>query len=158
VEKNEPRTPRGVERRKPGFAAKADLVHTVAMLCENCQKSVATVHLSGWQTTRTGSDGEQREERIEHHYCEECAEELRQSNPLLNPLLKADSGARTLKLQVVSVSPDRVEVRAISPESDFTQKQRGFLKSRFPSQYAVQGMEFEMIVTDAQLKWLQGEE
>ena len=128
------------------------------MLCENCQKIVATVHLSGWQTTRIGSDEEQREERIEQHYCEGCAQELKQSNPLLNPLLKAGPGARTLKLHVVSVSPDRIEVAAIDSESDFAQKQRGFLTSRFPSQYAVRGMEFEMIVTDAQLKWLQGVE
>jgi len=83
---------------------------------------------------------------------------MRGSNPLLNPFLKVDPLARSVKLKVVSVSAGRVEVRVIQENSDSSQDQWAFLTSRFPSEFAIEGMEFEMILTDAQLKWLQGDQ
>ena len=126
------------------------------MICDHCQKSEATVHLSGWQTVDTGTGEEARRALVEHHFCEDCAEELTQSNPLLNPLLKAGPGTRKLNIRVVSVATDRVEVKATNPNLDLTQGEWSFLTSRFPAHYAVPDMEFEMIVDDAQLRWLQG--
>ena len=128
------------------------------MLCEHCQKSFATVHLSGWQRNRIDSSEQQREQPFEHHFCEECYEELRPTNPLFNPRLAAGPGARTVKLKVISASPDRIVVRPISSQSDSTQDEWDFLASRVPPQYSVPGMEFEIVVTDAHLKWLRGEE
>src|SRR5205814_10065778 len=111
------------------------------MLCENCRKDVASVHLSGWQTVRIGSTDETRGQPFEHHFCATCAEELRQSNPLLNPLLQAPQGARVLKLRVTNVSPERIEVRAINPPADWAKDQWSFLAYRLPPRYAVLGME-----------------
>lgn len=127
------------------------------MLCENCQHSVATVHLSGFRTVATGSGKEQRKECVEHHFCEACAGKMKTSNPLISPLLKVDSLARSVELKVVSVSADRVEVSVIKDNSDLSQDHWVFVTSRLPRHYAREGMEFEMILTDAQLKWLKGD-
>jgi hypothetical protein len=127
------------------------------MLCENCQKSFATVHLSGWQRTPGAPGEEEPEQSFEHHYCAACEEELSKTNPLLNPLLKAGPGARMVELRVISASLDWIVVRQIGPDSDSSQPEWSFLTSRLPAQYAVPGMEFGMAVTDAQLKWLRGE-
>ncbi len=128
------------------------------MLCENCQKSFATVHLRGWRRTPAGSGEEEREVPFEHHFCGECYEGLKKTNPLFNPMLAAGPGARLVKLRVISASPGRIVVKPIGPQSDATQDEWGVLASRFPPKYSVPGMEFEMVVTDAHLKYLQGEE
>jgi len=127
------------------------------MLCENCQKAFATVHLSGSRRTRIGLGEQEQEESFEHHYCEACAEELKKTSPMLNPLLQAGPGARIVELRVISASSDRIVVRQIGPDSDSSQPEWAFLTSRLPAQFAVPGMEFGMAVTDAQLKWLRGE-
>src|SRR5579872_2275505 len=109
------------------------------MLCENCQRSAATVHLTGWNTVRSAVRKEQHREPFEHHFCGTCADELKQSNHLLNPLLNAAPGAQTLKIKVLSVSPDLVEVRVLQDGNDFCQDHLAFLSSRLPAQYAIVG-------------------
>jgi|SRR6266498_611438 len=125
------------------------------MICENCQTSVATIHLSGWQMVGTGTAEEQRQ-GIDYHFCEECAHRLKQSNPFLNPLLRAGPSARIVKLRVVSVSGDRTVVRQIYPESETAMGDLVFLTSRLPSGFAEVGMQFEVACTNEDFEWLRG--
>ena len=49
-------------------------------------------------------------------------------------------------------------VRPIRAHSDSTQDEWSLLTSRVPAKYSVPGTEFEMVVPDAHLQWLRGEE
>src|SRR2546430_10867138 len=111
------------------------------MLCENCQKRVANVHLSGWKKVGDVSSERERVEQIDHHFCEDCATELQISSPLLNPSLRAGADARRLKLRVISVSPDNTVLRRISSEPKTREEDWIFLTTRLPSQYAVRSEE-----------------
>jgi hypothetical protein len=126
------------------------------VLCDNCRKSVATIHLTGWESTGVGTT-EERVVSVNQHFCEACARELKQTNAFLNPGLKTRPGARAVKLRVVSVSADRVQVEVINKTSDSSKDQWCFLRSRIPSHYAVDGMEFAIFATDAELKGLEGD-
>ena len=128
------------------------------MLCENCQHSDATVHLGGWYTVAVGSGDDQNRKVLEHHLCEACARDLKRDNPLISPELKVDSLARSVKIRVISVSASCVEVGVISENSEFGQDRWTLLASRIPSEYKIEGLEFGMLLTGAQLKWLKGEE
>jgi len=128
------------------------------VLCENCHKSFATVHVSGWQLVPAGLGKRSRKNRYENHFCARCAQELKQTNPSLNPLLRAEPGAKRLSLRVVSLSGNHVKVRGIKQNGDLSQEEWMFLSSRLPAQYAVQGTEFDMILTEQKLRWLQGED
>lgn len=126
------------------------------MLCENCQQRVASVHLSGWRRKLSESGGEERVENFEHHFCETCATELKESSPLLNPALSIGPGAQTEKLRVISVSSERTVVRLVRTEVQGTPEDWSFVTSRLPPKYAVVGMEFEMVFTEAWLERLKG--
>jgi hypothetical protein len=124
------------------------------MLCENCQTSPATVHLTGWQTIKADEGGESRR-LVEHHFCEKCASVLKQTEPLLNPLLSLGSSARALTLRVVNISTNVVEVVVIRGAQGDGEERFRFRRAEFPEQYAIQDLEFELFSTTEELDRLQ---
>jgi hypothetical protein len=127
------------------------------MLCEICQKSDAMVHLTGWRTANRAAGGDEVRESIEHHFCERCASKEKKTNPLLNPLLRLGPSGRALKVKVIAVSAETVKVKVIKgkTEKDHGKEHFVFLRSRFPAEYAIEGMEFEMFVTNEDLERMQ---
>jgi hypothetical protein len=127
------------------------------MLCEHCLKCEATVHLHGWQLLPRPSSVHSERSAIEHHYCESCAQVLgQQGNPLLNPRAAAGSSAQPFKVKVIRVLAEQLEVEVISEERPETPKQLTFLRSRFPEDYSRAGMEFNMFVSEVQLRHFAG--
>lgn len=123
------------------------------VICENCRESVATRHLRVWQA----KSAETSEDSVkEHHFCEACAEVSHNTNPLFNPCLEAHPNARMLQLRVINVSDRLVNVTHVNHDATFESSNFTLLKDRIPSHYAVEGMEFGILVTSTQLSWLQG--
>ena len=128
------------------------------VLCEKCQVLLSTVHISGWRIPVPTLSGNESRIQVEHHFCEKCAALLKQTDPLLNPLLRLGPSARAFKSKVVRVSSDTVEVAAIAKNQEHSEEHFVFRKSRFPEEYAVEDMEFEMVLTEDDLKRLQAED
>jgi hypothetical protein len=126
------------------------------MLCEYCKKEEATVHVTGWDKLDASSGQAERKSQIERHFCRDCAVQLEQTSPLLNPLLAAGPGARKVVLRVMSVNPDRLTVRTIPDEPGQQPEEWSFLTSRLDPSFAVAGVEFEMILGKGELDWLRG--
>ena len=127
------------------------------MLCENCQRVEATVHLTGWRLAHAALSNEQARVFFALHFCEACARESREANHLVNPVSNLGSAPRWLRMRVARVSADTIEVRVLK-EDPPGEERCFFLSSRFPSDYAVEGLEFEMAVTDEELQRLKGED
>jgi hypothetical protein len=125
------------------------------MLCDNCQRVEATVHLTGWRIADTEVSNEQAKVFFEFHFCEACARQRREGN---HSVTKLGSSARYLRMKVAKVSPDTIEVKVLKDDRAGGEDRWFFLSSRFPSDYAVEGLEFEMAVTDEELKRLKGED
>src|SRR2546428_12700003 len=126
----------------------------LVVVCENCKTRTATLHLTGW--TKIGRSESEPPERIEHHFCSECASELKQSSELLNPLVRAGPGARTINLRIVSVSPVWVVAREVSSVPGAVARELSFLRARLPPRYAKLGMKFDVTCNDRELEWLRG--
>jgi protein-arginine kinase activator protein McsA len=125
------------------------------MLCEICKRSRATVHITGWRTADIITKRRETRESVEHHFCEKCASKQKQTNPLLNPLLKLGKSGRALKMKVLNVSAKAVEVKLIRGNGDHCEDRLVLYRSCIPKQYAVQDMEFELFVTEEDLKRMQ---
>jgi len=123
------------------------------MLCEKCEKRFATVHLKSLRKADAGSNEGERIDHFEHHFCEDCADELKQTSPLLNPLLAAGPNAKWHKLRVIRLNPDGIIVRRIGTESENESEDWIVPTSRLPSDFRVAGMEFAVGCNEAQLEW-----
>lgn len=126
------------------------------MICENCQKNKATVHLSSLRTVALDAGNRPAQDPFEHHYCESCAKELEQTNHLLNPYLRAGPSAKAMKVKVIGVSDTAIEVELTKEEFGARHDRCIFLRTLIPQDYAVEGMEFKMFVTEQELNQLQG--
>lgn len=60
-------------------------------------------------------------------------------------------------MRIASVSDQTIEVKVLKDDRG-GEDRWVFLSSRFPADYAVEGLEFEMAVTDEELKRLKGED
>jgi hypothetical protein len=126
------------------------------MVCENCKRRIATVHLSGWKKVRAASNQGEQVEHIDHHFCDHCAAELKESSDLLKPLGGGGQDARTMKVRVIGVTLDHVVLKEICSKAQATPQEWSFLRGRLPTGYAKLGMEFEMTFNNTELEWLQG--
>jgi len=126
------------------------------MLCEQCNGRDATRHFVGWSRIHDGVVDVGRIERFERHLCETCVTELRNTDPIVNPLLIL--GPRPLRLTIrilsASANPDQTLVRLNFSEPEIKVEECMFLTSRF-GLHGV-GEESEWICDEAELEWLKG--
>ncbi len=122
------------------------------MLCDNCHKSPATVHLKSLRSpTRTAAYA-----TSEAHYCGECAAKLQQTGEFTNPSLKMGPDSIRLRLRVINVTHKFTSLRQLSPEPDEGTPDWLFLTEKLPAAYAEVGCEFEMCCSRTELDRLQG--
>jgi protein-arginine kinase activator protein McsA len=118
------------------------------MLCDKCQKNLATVHLS--RVTSALVEVGLVQERSAH-YCATCAAGLEH----VGVRAKSDRTAVHLRLQVISVTPEVTILHQLWPEPETGMCERSFRTSRLPPQYAVEGYEFELRCSRDELEHLQ---
>jgi hypothetical protein len=120
------------------------------MLCENCHAKDATVHLSGWASVSSTAVVSTNARQFERHFCEACAASLKQAGQ------RRGGGAERIKLCVISVNPDVTVLRQVRDGFQEQTEILSFVTSRLPADYTEVGQEFEVICTEAELRWLQG--
>lgn len=126
------------------------------MICQKCRSRDASVHVTSWRRPPEPPSTASQEENVDLHFCEECASVEAQTNPHLNPRLRCGPGSRPRKMRVIDVDPTHTLVKLLSAEANMMPENLALLTSRLPKDYAVVGLEFEVICNDAQFDWLRG--
>jgi hypothetical protein len=114
------------------------------MICQDCQRKEATVHIT--------TIDHRSNDRIERHFCPQCADAFRSADPMLRL-----AGEGMIDLRVMDVSPERTLLKVLVGTSDLGNWE--VLTSRLRQLHVDPsvGTEFSIQRDDGWIEWLKGQ-